>query len=53
MMGDYTKQICPAELSEEITNKMKNIALQVHELLRLGSYSRIDFIIASSFFSFH
>ena len=39
------QEICPAELPEETANKMKNIALQVHELLRLGSYSRIDFII--------
>jgi D-alanine-D-alanine ligase len=40
-----TREICPAEICEEIANKMKNIALTVHKILRLGSYSRIDFII--------
>jgi len=40
-----TQEICPAVLSEEVAKKMKNTALQVHALLRLGSYSRIDFIV--------
>ena len=40
-----TKEICPAELCEEIAGKMQNIALKVHNILRLGSYSRIDFIL--------
>ena len=40
-----TEEICPADLSEEITKEMQNRALQVHKVLRLGSYSRIDFIL--------
>ena len=40
-----TIEICPADLSEEIADKMGKIALNVHKVLRLGSYSRIDFII--------
>jgi len=40
-----TQEICPAEISEEIANKMSNTALKVHEILRLGSYSRIDFMM--------
>ena len=35
----------PAELAEEIAVKMQDIALSVHKILRLGSYSRIDFIV--------
>ena len=40
-----TLEVCPAEIPEEITGKMQDIALQVHKLLRLGSYSRIDFMV--------
>ena len=40
-----TKEICPADLSEEIAGKMQDIALKVHKILQLGSYSRIDFMV--------
>ncbi|MDR0287865.1 MAG: D-alanine--D-alanine ligase, partial [Clostridiales bacterium] len=40
-----TKEICPAPISDELTCKIKEIALKVHKILRLGSYSRIDFIM--------
>jgi len=40
-----TQEICPAEITEEVSRKMGNLALKVHEILRLGSYSRIDFMI--------
>lgn len=39
-----TKEVCPAELSEEDTKRVQNIALKVHQVLRLGTYSRVDFI---------
>lgn len=39
-----TKEICPAELSESDTKKVQSIALKVHRVLRLGTYSRVDFI---------
>lgn len=40
-----TKEVCPADLSDEFTDKIQKTALQVHKLLCLGSYSRIDFIL--------
>ena len=40
-----TQEICPANVSDCIRDKMQSIALQVHTLLRLGSYSRIDFML--------
>lgn len=43
--GGLTKEICPAELSEELTKKIQKQALLVHETLRLGGYSRVDFIL--------
>jgi len=42
-----TDEICPADLSEEIAGRMQDIALKVHKILRLGSYSRIDFMLDS------
>jgi D-alanine-D-alanine ligase len=38
-------EICPADLPEKISNKMQDIALRAHEVLRLGNYSRIDFML--------
>lgn len=40
-----TQEICPAHLSKDDTNRVQSLALKVHEILRLGSYSRIDFIL--------
>ena len=39
-----TEEICPARLPEEETGTVQNLALKVHNELRLGTYSRIDFI---------
>lgn len=39
-----TEEICPANLSECDTKRIQALALKVHEALRLGTYSRIDFI---------
>ncbi len=36
---------CPANISKELEQNLKDIALQVHKVLQLGSYSRIDFIV--------
>lgn len=38
-------EICPAPLSEELTKKLQVHAEHAHRALRLGSYSRIDFIL--------
>lgn len=43
--GGLTKEICPAKLSRELTQKVQKRALLVHKTLRLGDYSRIDFIL--------
>jgi D-alanine-D-alanine ligase len=43
--ADLTQDICPANLSEYDTNKVQNLALRISEILRLGTYSRMDFIL--------
>ncbi|MGB8455714.1 MAG: D-alanine--D-alanine ligase [Anaerocolumna sp.] len=43
--GGLTKEVCPADLSIDLTGKIQNRALFVHKTLRLGNYSRIDFIL--------
>lgn len=43
-----TVEICPAEISEKLTKEMQAIAKQVHKVLRLEYYSRIDFIVTDS-----
>jgi len=40
-----TIEICPAEISDELTEKMQAIAKRVHKALRLEYYSRIDFMV--------
>ena len=42
------REICPAPLSEELTKKLQGYAERAHKVLRLGSYSRIDFILDNS-----
>lgn len=39
------REICPAPLSDELTVKLQGYAERAHKALRLGSYSRIDFIL--------
>lgn len=39
------QEVCPAELSAEETKKVQRLALRVHQVLRLGDYCRIDFIL--------
>ena len=36
---------CPAHLDTKLTKKLQKYAEQAHKVLRLGSYSRIDFIM--------
>jgi len=40
-----TMEICPEDLSEYDTKRVQDAALRVHDILRLGMYSRIDFIL--------
>ena len=39
------REVCPAVIPDEIANRMKDTALRVHKTLRLGDYSRIDFML--------
>jgi len=45
----YTKGMaeypCPAEISNDLTVKIQNIALMIHKLLGCRHYSRVDFIL--------
>lgn len=40
-----TVEVCPAQLEEEISVKIQEAALKVHEVLQLGFYSRVDFLL--------
>lgn len=42
---DKTEEICPAKNINEKADEMNRYALQVHEALGLGYYSRIDFLM--------
>lgn len=39
------KEICPADIDGATCKKMQSEALRVHKALRLGFYSRVDFIL--------
>lgn len=43
-----TVDICPAEISVEKTNEMKEAAENVYKALRLKTYARIDFLMRES-----
>jgi len=40
-----TDEICPARISPVLTERLQGIAEKVHKALRLGDYSRIDFMV--------
>ncbi len=40
-----TQELCPAPLTQEETAKVQALAERAHEALRLGSYSRVDFLL--------
>ncbi len=46
----FTEEICPARLSNMQTETIKKLAKEVHKVLRLGNYSRIDFILSEEEF---
>ena len=39
------QEIFPADLDERIAKRLQKVALQVHDVLRLRDYSRVDFIV--------
>lgn len=38
-------EVCPADITQEQTSVLQEQALTVHRTLRLGNYSRVDFIL--------
>ncbi len=40
-----TNEICPAMISSALAERLGAEALKVHQLLRLGGYSRVDFLV--------
>ena len=40
-----TKETCPADIDNVLTNKLQDSALKIHKALHLKYYSRIDFIV--------
>lgn len=43
--ADCTIEECPAKIDKILEQNLKEVALQVHKILHLGAYSRIDFIV--------
>ena len=43
--NDMSKYICPAELPDAITDKIKNIAFNIFNILQCKGYARADFIL--------
>ena len=41
-MSEY---FCPADIDDNLSKKIKNIALRIHNLLRCRHYSRVDFLL--------
>ena len=39
------QEIFPADIDEELSHQLRRLALEVHQLLRLRDFSRIDFIV--------
>lgn len=40
-----TEEVCPADIPEAVEQYLRQEALRVHQVLRLGFYSRVDFIL--------
>jgi len=46
--SNATAEICPAEIPDDLAVRMQEAALKAHKALRLGSYSRVDFIVSDN-----
>jgi len=42
-----TEELCPAPISEALAGRLQEIARKAHAALRLGGYSRVDFIVGA------
>ena len=40
-----TEEVCPADISEEIAERMKALTVRAFQALKLNVYSRADFIL--------
>ncbi len=43
-----TEEVCPADISTEISDKMKELTVRAYHALKLNVYSRADFLLDSS-----
>lgn len=43
--GGLTEEICPAKIDRAMEQNLQALAWDIHKILRLGSYSRIDFMV--------
>lgn len=43
--ADATEEVCPADISEEITKRMQELTLRAFHMLKLNVYSRADFLL--------
>lgn len=41
----FTKEVCPAEIPPEVSARLQREAENAHRALRLGFYSRVDFLL--------
>lgn len=41
-------ETCPADLSQDLTDRMKQLAEKVYQALRLKTYARMDFILSEN-----
>ncbi|MEG0876036.1 MAG: D-alanine--D-alanine ligase [Oscillospiraceae bacterium] len=44
---DMTTELCPAPISEELTQKVQQLSEQVNDVLMIDSYCRVDFLMDS------
>lgn len=40
-----TTELCPAPISDELTDHIKRLSVTVHDILMIESYSRVDFLL--------
>lgn len=43
--ADATDEICPADISDEISDRMKELTVKAYHALKLSVYSRADFLL--------
>ena len=43
--ANATEEVCPADISEEIAERMKALTVRAFQALKLNVYSRADFIL--------